>query len=94
MYRIVILPDARKDILKASQRYEDRSENAGLKFKMKAIEYIDTLQSDFVKHGQVFKGLSRVFMKGFPYQIFLEKMKALKLLLFTLPYIISKAAQY
>jgi len=73
MYRIAILPGAKKDILEAYKWYEDQRESLGGKFERKIIVDIDKLQSDFVQHEPVYKGLSRVFMKGFPYQIYFKK---------------------
>lgn len=81
MYRIVILPEAKRDILKATKWYEDQSESLGGKFERKTIDYIDKLQSDFVQYAQVYKGLSRVFMKGFPYQIYFRKDEGLKIII-------------
>lgn len=61
MYRIVILPEARKDIFKASEWYENQSEGLGIKFQRKTIDCVDKLQSDFVEYGEVYKGLRRIF---------------------------------
>lgn len=81
MYRILILPDARRDILKASEWYENQSESLGGKFERKTIDHIDKLQSDFIEYGAVYKGLSRVFIKDFPYQIYFRKDEDLKIII-------------
>lgn len=94
MYRIVILSDARKDILKASEWYENQSERLGKKFQRKTIDYIDKLQSDFVEYGEVYKGLRRVFMKGFPYQIYFKKDEEWKIITIHAILHISRAVQY
>jgi hypothetical protein len=70
MYKIFILPEARKDIFEASQWYESQSKGLGAKFEGKIIAYVDSLRSDFIQHQKAYKELSRVFVKGFPYQIY------------------------
>lgn len=74
MYRIVFLPKANQDILYAANWYSSEgSATVSTRFKKSVLLEVEKLKSDLVEHGIVYSGLSRVFVKHFPYTIYFVK---------------------
>jgi plasmid stabilization system protein ParE len=78
MYRIVILPLAAEEIINAVKWYEEKSSGLGEKFRESLLMQIDKLKNDFIEYGSVYKGLSRILLKYYPYVVYFKKDFALK----------------
>ena len=78
MYRIIFLLEAVVDIESADRWYEDKQTNLGNRFKENTLAAIDKLQSDKIVYKSLYRGLSRVFVKRFPYIVYFKKEKERK----------------
>ncbi len=81
MYEVIFLTAAIREIEHAATWYSEQQEDLGQKFKENIFAEIDKLQSDNLIHGPVYKHLSRVFAKRFPYSIFFRKDRMRKLII-------------
>ena len=75
MYRIIFLLEAIDDIEGASRWYADKQEGLDSKFKDNILSAIERLQSDKVVYKSIYRGLSRIFVKRFPYTVYFKKKK-------------------
>ena len=73
MYEVIFLTAAIREIENAANWYSEHQDHLGEKFKKNVLAAIDTLQSDKLIHGSVYKDLSGIFVKRFPYAIFFRK---------------------
>lgn len=70
---LVVLPFANSDIKKAIEWYDHKQPGLGKKFIEEVAKAIDTLQDIHQDFGSIYMGLSRVFVKKFPYVVYFRK---------------------
>ena len=70
---LVVLPFAKSDIQHAFEWYESKQFDLGKKFKVQVVKSIDTLLDSRRDFGSIYMGLSRVFVKKFPYVVYFRK---------------------
>jgi len=73
MYKIKFTEGAAKEIENAGLWYSEKQYGLDRRFNKSISSAIEKLQSDKVVYGPVYRGLSRVFVKNFPYQIYFKK---------------------
>ncbi|MGC4037213.1 MAG: type II toxin-antitoxin system RelE/ParE family toxin [Chitinophagaceae bacterium] len=72
-FKIVIVPKAKEDLISAVAWYEEKQYNLGKRFQGEIIKTIDSLNNPVKYYGPVYRGLSRVFVKQFPYVLYFKK---------------------
>lgn len=70
---IQVLYYAERDIQLAQKWYEKKSPELGKKFKLQIVNAIDSLLDPKIEYGSVYNGLSRIFVKRFPYVIYYRR---------------------
>jgi plasmid stabilization system protein ParE len=71
MFKIKVLPKAKADISNTMNWYKkEGGKELALNFKEHIFTVVENLQNDIVEHGKVKFGLSRIFVKKFPYVIY------------------------
>ena len=78
MYKVIFLLEAVIDIESADRWYEDKQTNLGSRFKDNTLAAIEKLQSDKIVYKSLYRGLSRIFVKRFPYIVYFRKEKERK----------------
>lgn len=73
MYRITFLDEAVTEIEHAANWYNERQEGLGDNFIDNVLASLDKLQSDRLILSPVYRGLSRTFIKRFPYILYFKK---------------------
>lgn len=82
MYRIVVLSKANQDILNAEAWYNEQGGAVvGLKFKQQLLGTVEKLQNELIEHAIAYRGLSRSFVKNFPYTLYFVKHNDIKLII-------------
>ena len=72
-YEIVFLQWSVDEIENAEQWYSQRKAGLGNQFMQSIIQAIESLQSDTVERKAVYRGLSKVMARQFPYIIYFKK---------------------
>ncbi len=73
------MDEALDEMEQTAQWYETRRVGLGRSFKESVFTLIDTrLQSGLIIYGPVFEGLSRIYLKTFPYNVYFKKDKKAK----------------
>ena len=73
MYRIIFLVEAIDEIEQAGKWYAAQQPDLDKRFTETILVTIERLQSDKIIYGAVYRGLSRVLVKRFPYIIYFKK---------------------
>jgi plasmid stabilization system protein ParE len=73
MYRIIFLAGALHEIESARNWYGQQQPGVEEKFTENIFAAIEKLQSDKIIYGSIYRGLSRVFVKRFPYIVYFRK---------------------
>ena len=75
------MDEALEEIEQAAQWYEAREYGLGESFKESIFTTIDRkLQTDVIIYGPVYNGLSRIFLKPFPYNVYFKKDRKTKVI--------------
>ncbi len=69
-YRVVVRPEAAREVQEAFDWYEERSEGLGLEFLRAADACLAGVQRNPLAFPQVHKGVRRVLIRKFPYALF------------------------
>ena len=70
---LVVVPFAKLDIQHAFEWYESKQYDLGKRFKVQVVKAIDILLDSRKDYGSIYMGLSRVFVKKFPYVVYFRK---------------------
>ncbi len=73
MYKINFLLQAIEDVEEAATWYAQFDSLLSESFKEHVLTEVEGLTSDIVRYNAVYRGLSRVFVKRFPYSIYFIK---------------------
>lgn len=73
MYRIILLLPAVHDMETTDRWYEEKQADLGSHFKNNTLAAIEKIKSDKIGYTQLYNGLSRVFVKRFPYVVYFKK---------------------
>ena len=74
MYKILLLPSAKKDITQSIKWYKNKAgEYTSDRFKSIVFTEIENLKSDFTDNAKISNGLNRKILKKFPIVIYYLK---------------------
>jgi toxin ParE1/3/4 len=69
-YRVIVRPEAAREVQEAFDWYEGRSEGLGLEFLRAADACLASVRRNPSAFPKVHKGVRRVLMRKFPYALF------------------------
>ena len=77
IYKLIIRPEARADLLDAFMWYQEQREGLGFDFKLCVDQVISSLQRNPLIHKIVYQEIRRAVTKRFPFGVFyiVEKEK-------------------
>jgi len=73
MYSIRFLSEAADDLEQIIEWYENKEPGLGRRFEANVFVAAERLQSNIVIYRPLFRGLSRIFVKRYPYVVYFKK---------------------
>ena len=70
VYKLVIRPEARADLLDTFYWYQEQREGLGFDFKLCVDQVFSSIQRNPLIHKTVYQGIRRAVTKRFPFGIF------------------------